>query len=139
MDRDMFAEVICDSKGIHVSPELLELILTVKGVDRTVLISDSYVSNEPTPAEFAHITDLQFDANGGLCGSKLTLDVACRNMMAHTGCGLVEVFRMASLNPARAVGMDREIGSLAVGKRANLVLTDEDFHIERVMLDGAWI
>ncbi len=139
MDRDMFAEVICDSKGIHVSPELLELILTVKGVDRTVLISDSYVSNEPTPAEFAHITDLQFDSNGGLCGSKLTLDVACRNMRKHTGCGLVEVFRMASLNPARAVGMDRDIGSLTVGKCANLVLTDEEFHVERVMLNGAWI
>lgn len=139
LDREMYAEVICDSQGIHVEPDLLRLILQVKGVDHTVLISDSYVSNEPTPPEFAHITDLQFDANGGLCGSKLTLDVACRNMMKHTGCTMIEAFLMASRNPARAIGIDREVGTLEIGKRANLVVVDGEFNVQSVMLDGRFV
>ncbi len=139
LDREMYAEVICDSQGIHVEPELLRLILAVKGVDHTVLISDSYVSDEPTPPQFSHITDLQFDANGGLCGSKLTLDVACRNMMKHTGCSIGDAFLMASRNPARAIGMDREIGTIEVGKYANLVIVDEAFRVEKVMLRGSFI
>ena len=133
------AEVICDSQGIHVEPDLLRLILLVKGVDHTVLISDSYVSNEPTPPEFAHITDLQFDANGGLCGSKLTLDVACRNMMKHTGCSMNDAFLLASRNPARAIGLDREVGTLEIGKRANLVIVDGEFNVQSVMLDGRFV
>lgn len=139
LDRDMYAEVICDSLGIHVPADLLQLILLVKGVDKTVLISDSFVSNEPTPAHLSHVTDLQFDANGGLCGSKLTLDVACRNMRMHTCCGINDVFLMASRNPARAVGLDREIGSIEIGKRADLVIVNEDFDVKQVILQGRFV
>lgn len=139
LDREMYAEVICDSQGIHVGPDLLKLILLVKGVDKTVLISDSYVSNEPTPERFAHVTDLQFDANGGLSGSKLTLDTACKNMMKHTGCSLGDAFLMASRNPARAIGMDREVGTIEIGKLANLVVVDGSFDVKKVMLRGQFV
>ena len=139
MDDDMYAELICDSLGIHVPADLLQLVLKVKGVDRVILISDSYVSNEPSPPSLAHVTDLQFDANGGLCGSKLTLDVACKNMIKHTGCSICEAFLMASRNPARIIGMDSEIGTVAFGKRADLVLIDENFELKKVMLSGKFI
>ena len=139
MDDDMYAELICDSQGIHVPPDLLSLVLKVKGVDRVILISDSYVSTEPSPKELSHITDLQFDAGGNLCGSKLTLDVACRNMMKHTGCSVHDVFLMASANPARAVGLYGEVGSIAEGKRANLVMLNESFSVKHVMLDGTLV
>ncbi len=136
LDDEMYAEVICDSQGIHVHPDMLRLILKIKGVDRILLISDSFVSTEPNPPSLSHITDLCFDANGSLCGSKLSLDIACRNMMVHTGCSMVEVFRMASRNPARVIGLDDEIGTLAVGKKANLVLVDGEFHVKAVFLEG---
>ena len=115
---------------------MLRLILKIKGVDRILLISDSFVSTEPNPPSLSHITDLCFDSNGGLCGSKLTLNTACRNMMHHTGCSITDVFRMASRNPARVIGMDDEIGTLTVGKKANLVLVDGDFQVKAVMLEG---
>ena len=67
------------------------------------------------------------------------MDVACRNMMRHTGIGVSQAFRLASLNPARAVGLDGEVGSIAPGKRANLVLVDDTMHVFNVLLNGEWI
>ena len=136
LDEDMYAELISDSAGIHVDPDMQRLILKVKGAERIILITDSIVSAEETPPQFRHLDDLLFDHNGDLTGSSLTMDRACRNMMAHTGCGLPEVFRMGSLNPARAIHMDREIGSIRKGKRANLVFTDDRLNVHRVMLEG---
>ena len=136
MDSGMFAEIICDSQAIHVHADMLQMILKIKGVEKLILISDSFVSNEDSPQELRHITDLCFDANGGLCGSKLTLDVACRNAMTHSNCGIAQAFLMAATNPARAVGLDREVGSIAVGKKANLVFVDDMFHVKKVMLEG---
>ncbi len=139
MDRDIYCEMICDSQGIHVPADMQEFIISVKGIDKVVLISDSYVSDEPTPPEFAHITDLQFDSSGGLCGSKLTLDKACANVMKHIGCSVNDAFLMASRNPARAIGMGGEIGSIAVGKRADIVIVDDGFNVENVMLKGKFL
>ncbi len=135
-DTDMYAEIICDSLGIHVNPALLRMVLKIKGVDKIVLISDSFVSDEQAPEGLEHVTDLSFDHNGGLSGSKLTMDVACRNMMTHTNCGIAQVFLMASRNPARVIGMEDEIGTIEVGKKANLVFVDDMFHVDTVMLEG---
>ena len=135
MDKDMYAELICDSMGIHVPPDMLELVLSVKGIDKVVLISDSYVG-EPSPAEMRHVTDLSFDGNGNLSGSKLTLDVACRNFIKHTGSSIPMAFKAAATNPARVAGLDHELGSLAVGKRADLVFVDENFTVKKIMLEG---
>ena len=118
---------------------MLRLIHRIKGDEHVILITDSFVSSEQPPENLRHISDLLFDANGGLCGSKLTMDVACRNMMRHAGIDVVQVFRMASLNPARAVGLDGEVGSIVPGKRANLVLMDETMHLFGVWIHGEWI
>jgi len=138
-DPEIFAEVICDYGGIHVHPDMLRLIYRIKGEDRMMLITDSTnFDNRPhvVPEALKHCFDLNFDANGGIAGSKLTMEIACRNMMRHTTVGLCQVFKMASLNPARAVGMDDTVGSIAVGKRANLVLTDDRINLYAVLLDG---
>lgn len=135
-DADLYAELICDSQAIHVHADMLRLFRRIKGEDRLILISDSFVSAEKAPEHLSGVADLNFDANGGLCGSRLTLDLACQNMMRHTPAGLCEVFRMASLNPARALGWDEEIGSVAVGKRANLVFVDDRVRVEKVIFEG---
>lgn len=137
-DADMYAEVICDSQGIHVHPDMLRLLVETKGVDRLILISDSFVSYAESPAHLRHIVDLVYDDNGLLSGSKLTMDVACRNMMSHTSCGICQVFLMAARNPARVLGMDDEIGTIEVGKKANIIFVDDMFHIQKVMLEGAF-
>jgi len=135
-DKDMYAELISDSCGIHVHPEMQRLLLHTKGIDKVILITDSTVHNNPTPEHLKHVKDLNFDPNGGIAGSKLTMDLACRNIMTHTSCGIAQAFAMASLNPAKALGMDEEIGSIAVGKTADLVFGDDKFNIQKVMLQG---
>lgn len=136
LDDEMYAELICDSRGIHVCPDLLRLVLKIKGVDKVVLISDSFVGITEPPEELRHISDLSFDANGGLCGSKLTMGMACKNMVAHTSCDMTEAFRMASLNPAKVLRIDGETGSIKKGKKANLVIVDDTFAVKKVLLNG---
>ena len=66
----------------------------------------------------------------------MTMDLACRNIMSSTNCGIAQAFLMASTNPARAVGLDSEIGSVAIGKTADLIFVDDLFRVKRVMLGG---
>lgn len=139
LDDGMYAEMISDSHAIHVKPDIQKLILKVKGVDRVILITDGTGDEHPNPPEYAHVDDLNFDWKGALSGSRLTMNKACRNVMKHTGCSIVDAFRMASRNPARVLGMDGDIGTIEVGKKANLVFVDESFNIQRVMLEGKMV
>ena len=112
------------------------MILKNKGLDKGILISDSFVSNEEPPEDLKHVTDLSFDAGHNLSGSRLTMDTVCRNIMTHTNCGITQAFLMASRNPARAVGLDDELGTIEEGKRADLVFVDDMFNVQNVMLAG---
>lgn len=135
---DLFAELICDEVGIHVVPDMIRMVVRTKGVERIILISDSmcdkgkFINND----NVAYGPDLNYDDAGLLAGSHLTLDNACRNLMAHTGYGLCHAIRFATLNPARLLGLDMEIGSLKPGMRANLILIDDMVHVNRVILEG---
>ena len=86
-----------------------------------------------------HVTDLNFTyrASGGIdiSGSKLTLNVACRNYMKHTGASIVDAFKVASYNPAKAVGLtDR--GEIREGLRADLIFVDIKMNVKTVILGG---
>ncbi len=137
-NREIYAELICDSRGIHVDPYMLRLVRRIKGDDRIILISDAYACDGPIPPGYDDVDDINFDHAGEIAGSKMTLDISCRNMIKHTGASIVDVFKFASYNPARAVGFyDR--GEIAVGKKADLVFVDYKMGVHRVMLDGATI
>ncbi len=134
-NREIYAELICDSMGIHVDPYMLRLVRKVKGEDRIILISDAYACDGPIPEGYDGVDDINFDWEGEIAGSKMTLDISCRNMMTHTGASIVDVFRYASYNPSRAVGLlDR--GELAKGLRADLVICDHQMKIKNVILKG---
>ena len=134
-NRDIYAELICDSRGIHVDPYMLRLVRRIKGDDRILLISDACVFDGPGPEGYDGVTDINFDYEGEIAGPKLSLEVACRNMMKHTGASLVDVFNYASYNPAKLLGMtDR--GEIAVGKRADLIFTDHKMNVKKVLFAG---
>ncbi len=131
----IYAEMISDSRGIHVDPYMQRLIRKIKGEDKLVLISDACVFDGPIPDGYDGVTDLCFDYEGEIAGSKLTLEVACRNVMKHTGASIVDVFRYASTNPSNAVGFtDR--GLIRKGLRADLVICDHQMNIKSVILKG---
>ncbi len=135
-EGEVYAELISDSCGIHVHPEMQQLLLHNKGIEKVVLITDSTTHVNPVPENLKHVKDLNFDPNGGIAGSKMTMELACRNIMGNTNCGIAQAFFMAATTPARAIGMGNEIGSIEVGKKADLVFVDDKFNIERVILEG---
>lgn len=132
---DIYAELICDNKGIHVDPYMLRLVLKIKGKKRSILISDNCVFDGPVPEGYEGVTDINFDYEGEIAGSKLTLDMACRNMMIHTGASLCDVFNYAAINPARLLGFDMT-GRIEKGCQADLVIVDDKMKIQNVILKG---
>lgn len=139
---DMYAELICDKEGIHVPPGQIKNLIRTKGVEYVCLISD-HTTVTGTERYKNDITkgvhygpDLNYDDEGMLSGSLMTLDDGVRNLMTHTGYGICHAIRMATLNPARAVGIDSEVGSLAKGKTANLIIMDDTVSVKRVYLEG---
>ncbi|MBQ8588265.1 MAG: amidohydrolase family protein [Clostridia bacterium] len=137
-NREIYAELICDSRGIHVDPYMLRLVRKIKGDDRIILISDAYACDGPVPPGYDDVDDINFDFEGEIAGSKMTLDIACRNMIKHTGASVADVFKFASYNPAMAVGFyDR--GEIAVGKRADLVFADHNMKVDKVIMEGKLI
>ena len=137
---EMYAEVICDEVGIHVPPDLVKMIVRTKGYEKVCLISDSmpsrtnYKNNEELGIWYG--PDLNYDDEGKLAGSRMTLDNGVRNLMTHTGYGLCHAIRMATLNPAKLLGIDHRVGSLKAGKTANLIIIDDMVHINKVILQG---
>ncbi|MBC7250982.1 MAG: N-acetylglucosamine-6-phosphate deacetylase [Anaerolineae bacterium] len=141
---EITAEVIADN--VHVHPAVIKLLVQAKGVERTVLMTDAIraaglpdgtyeLGGQPVTVHegVARI------ATGSLAGSTLTMDRAVRNAMAATGLSLAEVLPMASYNPARVIGMEREKGSLEPGKDADIVLLDdEEFKVTLTMV-GGWV
>jgi len=140
-DPDMYAELICDEVGIHVPPGRIKVIIRTKGIERVCLISDhttckglKYKNNEEMGIWYG--PDLNYDDEGKLAGSLMTLENGVRNVMTHTGYGLCHAIRMATLTPAELLGIDYRVGSLNAGKTANMIIIDDMVRIKKVFLEG---
>lgn len=126
---DMYAEVIADSLGAHIRPLNIKLIYKLKGAEGIIIITDCCTGGDNRGSD-VNIID------GKLYGSRLTMNVACRNMKKYTGVGIGEIFKMASANPAKAVGIYDKYGSVEEGKAADIIIVDEDFNVRDVILRG---
>lgn len=137
---DMYAELIVDENGVHVVPDLVKLVIRTKGVEKVCLITDSMASKDKflncQEDGIYYGPDLNYDYRGWLAGSRMTLENACRNVMKHTGYGLCHAIRMATLNPARLLGIDHKVGSIEPGKKANLIIIDDTVRVKSVILEG---
>jgi N-acetylglucosamine-6-phosphate deacetylase len=143
---ELTTEVIADGK--HLCPELLRLALKIKGPDRLALVTDANRALDMPDGEYLFgPTDggepiLRRDGvglmpDGSALASGVTgLDHAVRTFLAATGAPLFEVVRMASLTPARIAGCERERGSIAPGKRADLVILDPSLTVREVYILG---
>ena len=135
LDDDVTCEVISD--GVHVAPTWLKMLYRAKGPDGICLITDSFmagrraVEGETFGVAGGHPITVRGGVgrlpDGCLAGSALTQDRAIRVFMTHTGASVPEAVRSASLVPARVLGLDDQLGSIAVGKIADLVLLDSDW------------
>ena len=137
-------EVTCDliADGVHVDPSVLKLILRAKGSERISLISDAIAAAGLGDGEYqvwgetiAVKNGRTQNARGRIAGSVITMLDAVRTMLA-LGISESEVARMASLNPARLLRIDRNCGSVEEGKRADLVALDKSLNPRLTIIGG---
>jgi N-acetylglucosamine-6-phosphate deacetylase len=143
---ELTTEVIADGK--HLQGELLRLAYKIKGPDRLALVTDCNRALDMPDGEYIFgpldggEPILRRDGVGlmpdgtALASGVFGLDHGVRTFHRLTGVPLVEVVRMASLTPARIAGVDGELGSIAPGKRADLVLLDPPLEVRAVYVGG---
>ncbi|MFO0804094.1 MAG: N-acetylglucosamine-6-phosphate deacetylase [Gemmataceae bacterium] len=143
---ELTTEVIADGK--HLTPELLRLAYKVKGSDRLALVTDSMRAVDLPDGEYWFGPDGHGERVRKMDGVGVTLDgtalasgvtgmdQAVRTMHRIAGVPLPEAIRMASLTPARILGLEREIGSVEVGKRADFVLLDPELNVTQTWIGG---
>jgi N-acetylglucosamine-6-phosphate deacetylase len=133
------ADIIAD--GIHVAPEVIQIFLKAKGVERAVLITDAMAA-AGMPDGIYQLGPIQVDvkegratANGSLAGSVLTMDRAVRNITQFAGWTLQHAIRAATLNPTRAAALAHH-GHLSPGVEANIVVLSPNGEVRRTIVRG---
>lgn len=140
-DRRSWCGIIADMH--HVHPASLALAVYAKGPDRVMLVTDAMSTVGTGLPGFSLQGREVFrqdgrltTADGTLAGSDLDMATAVRNCVRHLGLPLTDTLRMASLTPAAFLGLDREIGRIAPGYRADLVLLDNEFQVGETWIAG---
>jgi N-acetylglucosamine-6-phosphate deacetylase len=140
-DANTWCGIIVD--GHHVDPVMLKLALRCKRHDRFMLVTDAMppVGSPATSFVLQGRTirvsnGVCRDENGTLAGTGLDMATAVRNTVHLLGLGIAEAARMASEYPAAFLGLDRELGRIAPGLRANLVLLDDALQVRRTWIEG---
>jgi len=137
---DVYCGIIAD--GLHVHYANVRNAKRIKG-SKLVLVTDA---TAPAGAEidkfiFAGKTiyyrnGLCVDENGTLSGSAITMIESVRNAVEHVGIALDEALRMATLYPAQAMGVEKQLGTVEAGKVANLTVFTRDFNITKTFVNG---
>ncbi|WP_159887484.1 N-acetylglucosamine-6-phosphate deacetylase [Paenibacillus puerhi] len=136
------AEVIAD--GHHVHPAGIKLLTKAKRSDNLLLITDAISAAGLGNGEYdlgglpVIVKDgvARLKEGNSLAGSTLTMIDALRFMVERIGLSVEEASRLGSRNPAKAIGLFDRIGSLAVGKLADVLLVSADLQIEQVWVEG---
>jgi len=142
LDPDIYAEIITDF--IHVSKEMLAIILKVKGVAKTILVSDTVYLGGKTPGKY-FIKDLEMtitddykimDPEGWIQGCYFPLFPNMRKLIQNGLATLEEAIIMGSLNPAKLMGIDARVGSIASGKEADFLVLDNALNLFQTFISG---
>jgi len=141
--ENVSVEVIADT--FHIAPGLYSIIAKVKG-DNMILITDCTRAGGMTDGEYElggqpiFLKGIECRlADGTIAGSVLKLNNAVKNVLDNTNLPVYEVFKMASLNPAKAIHCEEHIGSLEEGKDANVIIADDNINVIRTIKKGKTI
>lgn len=141
LSKEAYAELIAD--GIHVSIPAIKLLYENKGFDRIILVTDSIRATGLTDgvSELGGQKVIVKDnearlESGALAGSILKYNDGVRHMALNIENNLIKLSKMSSLNPAANLGIDKQKGSIKVGKDADLVILDHDFNVLKTIIKG---
>ena len=134
------AELICD--GIHIHPSVVRNTFRWFGAERMILISDSMMATGMKDGKYALggqavyvIGSKALLADGTIAGSATNL-YDCMWMAIQMGISKEDAVRAAALNPASAIGIEGECGSLAVGRKADIIVANQEFVLKEVIKNG---
>ena len=137
---DVYCGIIAD--GLHVHYANVRNAKRIKG-DKLVLVTDATAPAGASIDQFIfagktiyYRDGLCVDENGTLSGSALTMIEAVQNSVEQAGIALDEALRMATLYPARAMGVEKQLGSVEAGKVANLTVFTRDYRIIKTIVNG---
>ena len=137
-----YCELICD--GFHIAPHMVKLAYRLAG-QRLTLITDSMEATGCADGEYSiagnPVTVKDGKArthDGAIAGSTLTMWEAVQNLRAFAGATLEDAVYAATMAPAREIGLEGEIGSIEIGKRADLLILENESAIDRIMCGGFW-
>jgi N-acetylglucosamine-6-phosphate deacetylase len=140
-DEKTWCGIIVD--GHHVDPIMLKLALRCKPHDRFMLVTDAMPVVGSAQTTFVLqgrtitvVDGICRDENGTLAGTALDMASAVRNAVLLLGLDIVDAARMASEYPAEFLGLGSELGRIAPGYRANLVLMDDELNVQKTWIDG---
>jgi len=137
---DVYCGIIAD--GLHVHYANVRNAKRIKG-DKLVLVTDATAPAGASIDQFIfagktiyYRDGLCVDENGTLSGSALTMIEAVQNSVEHCGIALDEALRMATLYPAQAMGVEKQLGTVEAGKVANLTVFTRDYQITKTFVNG---
>jgi N-acetylglucosamine-6-phosphate deacetylase len=139
-------EMIADNK--HLPPTLMKLAYKCLGPDRLCIISDATSGAGLAEAARFRMGEMEYEVCDGVgmmldrssfAGSTTLLNQMIPILTEVVGIPLVEAVRMATLTPARVIGVDARKGSLAAGKDADIAIFEADFTAWRTMIGGRWV
>lgn len=137
-----YCELICD--GFHIAPHMVKLAYRLAG-QRLTLITDSMEATGCADGEYSiagnPVTVKDGKArthDGAIAGSTLTMWEAVQNLCEFAGASLEDAIYAATMAPALEIGLESEIGSIEVGKRADLLVLENESEIGRIMCGGWW-
>ena len=144
-NKDVMAEIICD--GIHIHPSVVRATFQMMGADRMILISDSMRATGMPDGQYTlggldvkvvgRLATLVSD--GAIAGSATNLMDCMRTVVKKMELPLETAVACATINPARSLGVEEQYGSLEAGKKAHVVLLDQDLELKAVLKDGVKI
>jgi N-acetylglucosamine-6-phosphate deacetylase len=141
-------EVVCEliNDGLHLHPSLVRWVLGTVGEARAALVSDAIAAAGAADGLYdlgrstVRVRDGRAELVDGssLAGSTLTMDVAFRRVVQCQGLGVGAAARAAATTPAAVLGLD-DVGCIAPGRLANLVVLEEDLTVRAVLCRGSWV
>jgi N-acetylglucosamine-6-phosphate deacetylase len=140
-DPDSWCGIIVD--GHHVDPTVLRIALRCKRRDRFMLVTDAMPGVGASEKSFSLqgrtisiANGVLVDEEGTLAGTHIDMASTMRNAVELLGLELPEAARMASRNPAEFLGLGSELGRIAPGYRASLVLVNDAIEVQETWIDG---
>ncbi len=143
---ELTSEVIAD--GCHLPGDLLKLAYRQIGPDRLCLVTDAMRAAGQTEGEsiLGDLADGQrviiedgvakLPDRQAFAGSIATADRLVRTMVWQGGASIPDAVKMVTATPAKILGLDRQTGRVKAGRKADLVLFDEDIRVRKVFRDG---